>query len=97
MIRKKNLAHYDTTTITHPLPHPVVVSKLVPLRFTLVGTDEQHQPVSVEELLSHIGAKVAAAAPEGVGPTAGVRVRVTPQQVQYLGDKGEEGGSVFRK
>lgn len=69
------------------------MSKLVPLRFTLVGTDEQHQPVSVEELLSHIGAKVAAAAPEGVGPTAGVRVRVTPQQVQHLGDKGEEGGS----
>lgn len=64
--------------------HLVVVHELVPLGLTLVGADEEHQPVSVEELLGHVRAEVAASAPEGVGTTARVRVGVTPQQVQHL-------------
>lgn len=65
--------------------HLTVVAELIALLFTLVGADNELQIVSVEEILSDVGAPVAASPSHLVGYAAILGHWVTPKQVQNLG------------
>ena len=57
---------------------------LVSVELALVGPDEQRQVVLAQHSFGHVRPEVAAAAAECVRPTAVLRRRVTPQDVQHL-------------
>lgn len=64
------------------------MAELITLLFALVGADEELQVVSVQEVLSDVGAPVAASTSHLVGHAAVLGDRVAPQQVQDLGSDG---------
>lgn len=65
----------------------VVVDDLVPVRFAFVRSDEIGQFVFLEEISGDVGPEIGSGPAQSVRDASFRRLRVAPQDVEYLGNK----------